>query len=152
MKRWPTSCERRGGRAGRSRRRSSIFRTRETDSPSPPGGDILAYCNRVGVIHVVDPVDGSVLDRIDSVRHGVEGLCCLAVSPKGEFVAVGSTGGQVLVWDRKNGRLHAVWQADPSTVRALAFTEDGKSLVSSGSTPSALLWSLADVRGKGVKR
>jgi WD40 repeat protein len=72
---------------------------------------------------------------------------CLAISPDGKFLALGTQGGVVSVWDL--GRKKRLWRDEghDTTVRAVAFAPDGKTVASLGTDRRVVLWS----RDRGVQ-
>lgn len=68
----------------------------------------------------------------------------VAVSPDGYFIAAGTAGGQLQVWDALTGELLRVWEAHYKAVSALAFTADGSFLVSGGEDAIVNVWLLGD--------
>jgi RNA polymerase sigma factor (sigma-70 family) len=68
----------------------------------------------------------------------------LAFSPDGRVLAAGDwDGGRIHVWDAGTGREIKAWPAHAGTVTALAFTPDGKRLVSTGEHNAVRLWDAA---------
>lgn len=77
---------------------------------------------------------------------------CLAVSPSGKLLAVGSFRGRVGVYDMYEGRLVGLFSGHTREVTALAFSADEKKLVSGSIDSSAIVWDLADLQPRGPQR
>jgi hypothetical protein len=88
---------------------------------------------------------GSLLPRSTPVN-------ALAYSPDGALLAVG-TYQKVLLCDPKTRAVLVVWKGHADTVRALAFTPDGRTLLAGGGSPGAFgevrLWRVAENREVG---
>lgn len=70
------------------------------------------------------------------VRAGAQA----AVSPDGALLATGGAGGQIWLWDLAAKAQLASWSAHPDSVNALAFSPDGRWLVSAGLDKAAKVW------------
>jgi WD40 repeat protein/predicted Ser/Thr protein kinase len=102
-------------------------------------GQRLASASNDGSVRVWDPVSGASLVAISP-----EGLSpwTLAFDPRGGTLAVGSIDGPVYLFAAESGALRRVLKANPlSTVRAVAYTPDGRQLVTTGDDHSLHLWS-----------
>jgi hypothetical protein len=66
-------------------------------------------------------------------------LVSLAASPDGRWLAAGDETGGVHVWEVDGVRRH-VWAAHGAAVTALAFSADGKRLLTAGEDGTALVW------------
>jgi RNA polymerase sigma factor (sigma-70 family) len=65
----------------------------------------------------------------------------LAFSPDGKTLAAGEwDGGKVHVWDAATGKEIKAWAAHTGTVTAVAFSADGKRLVTGGADKAVILW------------
>ncbi len=108
----------------------------------------------VGVMQVSDPLSGKRLFdwQADSFNPPCKSLLpCLPVafSPDGLRVALGSSNGEVKLWDAKSGRALATLQGHTSAVNTLAFSPQGAYLVSGSLDRTVRLWELA--AGRTVK-
>ena len=76
--------------------------------------------------------------RIWNMRDGsarvfsdeVEEFWCARFSPSGDYVAAGDDDGILRLWDAHSGRLVQKWTGNVGGIRSLAFTPDGKGLLS----------------------
>jgi WD40 repeat protein len=120
---------------------------------SPPG--------RAGVVNFAEihVLDGATGKRVWKTDSQVE-FASMALSPDGKLLAGGveawpGKASDVFLWDTATGKQRAVLQGHRTAVKTLAFTADGKRLVSAGEdeTPIAetravqgnvCVWSLPD--------
>jgi hypothetical protein len=66
-------------------------------------------------------------------------------SPDGTTIAGGSqTGNNVLVWDVASRRVLQTFSGPSDKVQSVAFSPDGKSLVSGGNDPTIFIWDLSN--------
>jgi WD40 repeat protein len=86
-----------------------------------------------------------------------EATPCLALAPDGKAVAWGGSGferkhfrrwGEFRVWDVSTGKLRASWQGHRSVPAALAFSPDGKILVSVTSSLERIYWDSSTGKAK----
>lgn len=98
-------------------------------------------------------VNGNSLDSIQNVRSR-HALLCAAISPDGEILMCGSTGGKILAFDLSD------LKKDPivynglefgNQVSSLAFSPDGKKLITSNNYGSLYAWNLRNnaINGRG---
>ena len=66
----------------------------------------------------------------------------VAISRNGQYWAVSSRRGEVRVWGEEGKLLHLAWQAHTDTVRALAFSPDGRTLATGSWDGSLKLWNI----------
>jgi WD40 repeat protein len=79
-----------------------------------------------------------------SVPAGVGGTSSAAISPDGSILAAGSWDTNVRVWSARNGELLRLIDSElPVAMFALAFTPDGKSLVTAGVDRTVYFWNTA---------
>ena len=71
-----------------------------------------------------------------------------AFSPDGAFAAGGTTGGHVLIWEVKSGRLKHTLEAHEDTVYTTAFSPDSKTLATGGQDRMVRLWEVESGRLK----
>src|SRR5262249_53623371 len=74
-------------------------------------------------------------------RFRTKGAGVVACSPDGRVLAAGGT--TVRLLDRRTGKEFAQLKGHEADVRALAFTPDGKALVSGSADSTALVWEVA---------
>jgi WD40 repeat protein len=96
-------------------------------------------------IHVWDLANKQ---RILSLKWDDQGLSCVAMSPQGKYVGVG-TGrrqighrGRALVWDVQSGRLVFSTQSHTGAVLALAFSPDETTVVTASEDRTVKVWEL----------
>jgi WD40 repeat protein len=78
------------------------------------------------------------------VLEGLSSLSCLALSPDGHFLALGTDDGQVQMWhlgeDGLKARLDWTSRKDLSKVKSLTFTPNGNMLLSCNAQGQLCLW------------
>ncbi|NJN62305.1 MAG: WD40 repeat domain-containing protein [Coleofasciculaceae cyanobacterium RL_1_1] len=90
------------------------------------------------------PLDGSGLNDPDAVKYRQgEFIASFAVDPIRQYLAVGEASGTVRVWDF-NGREVEQFTAHRSTVRALCFAPNGRSILSGSDDRTISLWQFVD--------
>jgi len=67
---------------------------------------------------------------------------CCAVSPDGTLLAWGDAEGRVRVADLFTGRLFCLFRGHPARVASVAFTENGRALVSGSADTTCLVWAV----------
>jgi WD40 repeat protein len=74
----------------------------------------------------------------------------LVYSPDGKWLVTGNGGvgddspGEVVVWDVAGTKKHVGLKGHPAAVRQVAFTPDGRRLVSASADGTILVWDFAD--------
>ncbi|HEY6540314.1 MAG TPA: NB-ARC domain-containing protein, partial [Ktedonobacteraceae bacterium] len=70
----------------------------------------------------------------------LDAIWAVATSLNGQYWAAGSRRGEVRVWEEGGQILHLAWQAHTSTVATLAFSPDGRTLVTGSWDGAIKLW------------
>ena len=82
--------------------------------------------------------------RLRAVRRYPVGDAAGALSPDGRAFALGSSDGTVRLVDRRSGRARRFEGRHEAGVLRLAFTPDGRRLVSSDASGGVIVWDVAD--------
>jgi WD40 repeat protein len=67
----------------------------------------------------------------------------LAISPDGRFLAAGSLGGQIRLWETGSWRERGTVDGLAGAVQALAFASDSKTLATAHQDGTVILWNAA---------
>lgn len=116
-----------------------------------PDGRRLAVGADVGVLLLLDWQSGEVVRLETGTADGVHAL---AVSPSGDLVAAGFgyTDGTIGLWKLNTGKARGRLTNHTAFVRALAFTPDGRRLVSGAMDRTIRVWSIPDQTELGCLR
>ena len=104
-----------------------------------PDGRLLACGCHLGWVELWSVAERKFLRelRLYSPKdRAAPALYCVAFSPDGRTVAGGWQLGAVALWDAPSGRLLHTFQAHSGSVRSLAFSPDGKRLLTAGDNSS----------------
>jgi WD40 repeat protein len=106
---------------------------------SPDGRYLAASGGATVQVWTTDPAQPAFrLTESESVRS-------LAYSPDNRWIAGGGSEGTVRLWNAQTGDRHALWHGPDEPITTLAFTADGKTLATAGSSGIAVwLWNVAD--------
>jgi WD40 repeat protein len=87
-----------------------------------------AHVDRYG-----DPLPPGALTRLGTLRwRGTDDLYCLAFAPDGKTLITGDSGGRLLLWDLKNGKIIRIVGNHRGPVHLVRFSADGKTVASAG--------------------
>ena len=125
-----------------------------TDSPieiTPDGGTIYAMAFTANDEYLLSGGDGNIQvwraeDAKKIATMGVTGrddVLCLAVSKDGRWIAAGTDGGEVYVWDAETRA--QVWshKEDYQDINAVDFSPDATRLVSGSTNGEIAIWDIA---------
>src|SRR6266700_6115493 len=107
--------------------------------------DLSQLCIRGASLHGVEMQDASLAGatlRETVLNESFDIPWAVAISLNGQYWAAGSRRGEVRVWREEGRRLHLAWQAHTDTVRALAFSPDGRTLATGSWDGTIKLWDI----------
>lgn len=99
----------------------------------------VVFANQTGLLTVADSATGTILQERLLNSHK-DGIACLAVSPDGRTVALGSYGRTVALWDLWSLRPGVLKEGHSGCVCCLEFSPDGRSLASGGADGGVCIW------------
>lgn len=103
-------------------------------------GTTLLVVSSDRTVHVCDLATGK---EQKSSTHAGE-IQCLALTPDGRTLATGTAGGQISLWDLREGQARKTIAAHRSVVKGMAFDPTGQVLASVGGLDRTLrLWDVA---------
>jgi len=104
------------------------------------GNEIACGC-KDSHLRIIDCSTGNVRLDIDTNQKEINGL---ALSPDQTLIASGGDDGTVKVWYTETGQAFGEFLASNKTVFQLGWSFDGKSIVTAGVEPDAVLWSFPE--------
>ena len=105
-----------------------------------PNGRFLASGSQDCSVCICNIRDGS------SKKLPVAGYCVSVVfSPDGRYIAAGDLRNSLWIWDSRTHKLLANWNGDGISVHCLAFTPDGKGLMSGGVARKIDYWDVSSL-------
>lgn len=117
------------------------YPTAKTDVAFSPDGQFLCSASHLGMFSVWRVATGELL--LD-VRLGDQNLESVAWAPHGRHVAVYAIDGVVRLVAPSDGQVVASWKAAPPGERGcVAFSHDGRLLLTAGSDASVRVWNVA---------
>jgi WD40 repeat protein len=122
-----------------------------------PDGNLLATANSYRGVYLREAATGQIISSVKITDQGprvqlfsappgspTSSIVRLAFSSDSRLVAAGYDSGKVVLWDLVRGKeLHA-FHGHRSRVQALAFTPNGKYLVTGSQDGTALIWNVPD--------
>jgi len=113
---------------------------------TPDGNTLIAWnsfelTDGASDLFVYDLTTGAVQLQIQEADEGW--TTCAAFDPAGRFIATGTWGNQVNLFDRSTGQFVTTLAGHKSALQTLAFSQDGKYLYSSGSDGQTIIWDMA---------
>jgi WD40 repeat protein/predicted Ser/Thr protein kinase len=87
---------------------------------------------------------------VGTQRAGLQAASAVAYSPDGSLIATGALA--VRLWDAETGELVASFASIPPGISALAFSRDGRRLVSGTSRGEGLVWDVSTFGGTVLRR
>jgi RNA polymerase sigma factor (sigma-70 family) len=153
------------GRAATPVRFIDLARRRERPAPRSPKGSVvsLAFAPDGGVLaagridHTVRLLEVATGEEILALRGHTRSVAAVAFTPDGRVLASADGGPvskfwdasrsapqQIRLWDVATGRQLAAFAGHASDVASLAFSPDGKRLVSGLANGSVMIWDMSD--------
>jgi serine/threonine protein kinase/WD40 repeat protein len=108
----------------------------------PKSAELACGC-KDSHLRVISQKDGSVRLDIDTKQVEINGL---ALNPDCKTIASAGDDGTVKFWDLESGELVHEFRVSQGKVFQIAWTTDGKYLVTVGNDPNALIWSVPDFK------
>lgn len=141
----------------RSRLLSNQLRTNTIERARALGqaGNLRAAEEVIWPLHREDPTPQSgwalwglytQMPCIATLAPSTAEIWALAVSPDESRFATGDIQGQVMLWDARSLALIAAFPAHPSAIRAIAFSSDSATLITTAADGSISTWSALDAQ------
>ena len=109
-------------------------------------GKRVAVLESYGLITVGDTDSGSVVETL----HAEEGMQDVAFSPDDHFLAACSGRGRIFVWNLHTGALSGAWRGHGKSLRHVAFSPDGASLLSAAIAQETRIWPQQTAWARGI--
>ncbi|KAF9258929.1 WD40 repeat-like protein [Marasmius fiardii PR-910] len=108
------------------------------ESNQSQGGYLLAAQPDKSLLHVYN----FQKDQISMKMVLPEKLSCIALDPKGDLCAAGTSQGRIYLWEVSSGILFNSWDAHYRQINVLRFTCDGVALISGSDDSGISVWSV----------
>jgi WD40 repeat protein len=112
-----------------------------------PDGALLAAGGDDSGVRLWDLVTGRERLRLTNDKTFWTRACCVRFSPDGRTLATGSMHGLVYLWEVATGKQRLRPEGVQDWTGTLAFSRDGRYLITGGSDTAALVWDLRAVAG-----
>jgi len=111
-----------------------------------PNGQYIVSCSHDDTVTIWRLRDGFSRVLTASDFHPLS----VRLSLDGRYIASGGLKGSMVIWNVRTGNLVARWQGHDSLVASLAFTPDGKSLLSGSWSSEVIQWDTSFLSSLGV--
>jgi WD40 repeat protein len=110
-----------------------------------PDGQLLAGASLGQAIHVWNVAEGR---QVGELLGHLEAVTCVAYSPDGRWLASGGDDRAVRLWDARSGLELGAQELD-TQIKALAFTTDGRHLITGNGNTSCYVLEVQTILGAG---
>ena len=117
-----------------------------------PDGQWAAYCSQNGNLTLVNLVTGKVQPAGGigaPVGDFTGSLGAMAFTPDDANLVIGTSDGQIIIWDRKSESVLARLEANAGPITAVTLSDSGSTLFASSLSGSVLRWNLPGDEGFG---
>jgi len=112
---------------------------------SPDGRFLSSTASLDRSVHIWCMRDGSSKQLLDTEMSSI--TSCVMSPDSGRYVAAGDGGGMVRIWDFRSGQLIQRWNTKGGLLWSLAFTVDGKGLLTGGPDKTLRRWDTSSLTG-----
>jgi WD40 repeat protein len=111
-----------------------------------PDGKRLVSAGADRTVKVWNPATG---ERLYTMSEALDGLNALAVDPSGKFVAAGGLDKTIRIWElgEKSATLRSTLIAHEDAILKLAYSRDGKVLISAAADRTLRAFAVSDLTG-----